>query len=167
MKLLLIILGALAAIVLVVVVIGYALPVAHRATGSALVQAPPGRVFEVLTRVDEYPRWRRSVERVEIAARDLGGAVTRFREHGSDGTILFEVVERDAPRRLVTRIADPGLPFGGRWTFELAPAGDATRVTIVEDGEVYNPLFRFVSRFIMGHTRTIDTYLEDLAGARY
>ena len=33
---------------------------------------------------------------------------------------------------------------------------------ITENGEVYNPLFRFMSRFVFGHTATIDKYLEDL-----
>ena len=37
-----------------------------------------------------------------------------------------------------------------------------TRVHLLRHGEVYNPLFRFVSRFIFGHHRTIDHYLEDL-----
>ena len=27
----------------------------------------------------------------------------------------------------------------------------------------YNPLFRFVSRFFMGHTASIDRYLKDVA----
>ena len=36
-------------------------------------------------------------------------------------------------------------------------------VTIVERGEVSNPVFRFVSRFVMGHARTIEDYLNDLA----
>ena len=65
-------------------------------------------------------------------------------------------------RRLVTRIADTGLPFGGQWTYELVPDGEGTRLTITEDGEVYNPLFRFVSRFVMGHTATIERYLDDV-----
>ncbi len=46
---------------------------------------------------------------------------------------------------------------------ELAAAAGGTRVRVTEDGEVYNPLFRFVSRFIMGHTATMDRYLDDLA----
>jgi hypothetical protein len=37
-------------------------------------------------------------------------------------------------------------------------AGSELRIT--EEGEVYNPIFRFVSRFIMGHTATIDSYLS-------
>ena len=36
-------------------------------------------------------------------------------------------------------------------------------MTISERGEVYNPLYRFVSRFFIGHTRTIDAYLAELA----
>ena len=35
-------------------------------------------------------------------------------------------------------------------------------VTITERGSVRNPLFRFVSRFIMGHTASIDLYLRAL-----
>jgi hypothetical protein len=63
---------------------------------------------------------------------------------------------------VVSRIADRSLPFGGRWTFELSPAPGGTLLRITEDGEVYNPIFRFVSRFVFGHDRTINGYLEDL-----
>jgi hypothetical protein len=64
----------------------------------------------------------------------------------------------------VTHITDKALPFGGSWDYRLEPAGNDTRVTITENGEVYNPVFRFVSRFLMGHTATIDKYLTALAG---
>jgi hypothetical protein len=36
-------------------------------------------------------------------------------------------------------------------------------VTITERGVVYNPIFRFVSRFLMGYTATMKTYLNALA----
>lgn len=35
-------------------------------------------------------------------------------------------------------------------------------LTITENGEVHNPLFRFVSRFIMGYAATIDACLKAL-----
>jgi hypothetical protein len=35
-------------------------------------------------------------------------------------------------------------------------------LTITENGEVYNPLFRFVSRFIIGQTATMDGYIKAL-----
>jgi hypothetical protein len=63
---------------------------------------------------------------------------------------------------MVTRIADQGLPFGGRWTYELAPSNAGTRVVITEDGEIYNPIFRFMARFVFGYAGTLETYLSQL-----
>ena len=54
------------------------------------------------------------------------------------------------------------LPFGGSWTYELIPTAGGTMLRITEDGEVYNPLFRFISRFVLGHYKSIDQYLDDL-----
>ena len=45
---------------------------------------------------------------------------------------------------------------------EIDNYGEVTSLTVTEDGEVQNPLFRFVSRFIMGQTATIDQYLRAL-----
>ena len=45
----------------------------------------------------------------------------------------------------------------------LEGEGNATRVTITEYGEVYNPIFRFMSKYIMGHNGTMDGYLTALA----
>ncbi|HUD13497.1 MAG TPA: hypothetical protein VMQ56_07565, partial [Terracidiphilus sp.] len=55
--------------------------------------------------------------------------------------------------------------YGGSWSFVLEPANGGTRLTITEDGEVYNPVFRFVSRFVMGQTATQDAYLRALEKA--
>jgi hypothetical protein len=48
----------------------------------------------------------------------------------------------------------------------LVVVGSGIMVTLItENGEVYNPIFRFVSRFIMGHTATLDAYLKSLTTA--
>jgi hypothetical protein len=88
---------------------------------------------------------------------------TRFREHGKNGVLTMEVVESNPPQRMVTRIDDKGLPFGGVWIFEVSPTADGSFLNITERGEVYNPVFRFVSRFILGYTSTLDTYLKSVA----
>ena len=160
MKWVLVALAVVVALVVVIVAIGYALPVKHVASRQARLAQSPDKVFAVITKVEDFPAWRPSVKRVEVLPQNNGRP--RFREIGSDGSILFETDSVVAGKRLVNRIADPSLPFGGRWTYDLAPDGSGTRLTITEDGEVYNPIFRFVSRFIMGHTRTIDQFLTDL-----
>jgi uncharacterized protein YndB with AHSA1/START domain len=161
MKIALIIIAVIFAVSGVVLAIGYSLPVKHRAQRETVVRQTPAAVFAAITDVKAFPTWRASVKSAEVLP-DSGGK-RRYREVGSDGEILYEV-ERSVPnQQLVTRIADPSLPFGGRWTFDLIPAGDATTLRITEDGEVYNPFFRFVSRFVIGHTGTIDRYLRDLS----
>ena len=63
------------------------------------------------------------------------------------------------------RIADPELPFGGTWTYELKPEGTGTRLVITERGEVYNPIFRFMSRFVFSRTATMEKMVADLEKA--
>ena len=155
----LIVLGILVAVVVVVVAVGYSLPERHVASRDAVFQDPADKVFAVLLDVDSYPRWRSDVRTVEILSRE---PLLRWREHGSNGAITFERQEANAPARLVSRIADPSLPFGGHWTYALTPHDGGVRLAITEEGEVYNPLFRFMSRFVFGHTATMDTFLADL-----
>jgi uncharacterized protein YndB with AHSA1/START domain len=101
------------------------------------------------------------VVKVERLADQNGHAV--WRETYKDGQSLpLEMVELQPPKRLVARIADPKLPFGGTWTYEITPAEGGCTITITERGEVYNPVFRLVSRF-MNQAGTIETYLTDLA----
>lgn len=153
-------LGIVVALVALVAIVGWSLPVKHRATREATVAARPEAVWAAITGVEELPRWRSKVKAAERVALPQGGQ--GFRETGDDGAILYAIEQAEPPRRLVTRIADPSLPFGGRWTWELTPTGTGTTVRITEDGEVYNPIFRFVSRFVIGHTASIDGYLSDL-----
>jgi len=63
-----------------------------------------------------------------------------------------------------TRIADTELAFGGSWTYELArtPTG-GTSLSITEDGEVYNPIFRFMSKFFFSPVATIEKVQRSLA----
>ena len=128
--------------VLLVGLIGWFLPVDHVATASRTYAAPPETLYRLIADIDGYSRW-----------------------WSDDPGIKTVVVEASPPHRFVTRIADPDQPFGGTWTFEITRDGSGTRVTITERGEVYNPIFRFLSRFVFGHTGTMDSMLDALQGA--
>ncbi len=80
----------------------------------------------------------------------------------SQGIITFEEASCDPPRLYRSRIADKKLPFAGTWTWEIAATQDGCTCRITEEGEVYNPVFRFVGTFIIAHTKTIDDYLDAL-----
>ena len=148
----------LATVVAAVVAIGYALPQGHVASRTAVLDAPPAQVFATILDVARHSEWRPNVEKVEVAGTDP----LRWREHSGGDVIPFEVVESRPHALLRVRIAASDLPFGGTWSYELEPQGTGTRITITEHGEVYNPIFRFMSRFVFGHTATIDSFLGGL-----
>jgi uncharacterized protein YndB with AHSA1/START domain len=152
--------AGLVAVILAVVAVGYLLPVKHSASRERTYAASPSTVFAAISTPADLPRWRRGVKSVELLPDE--GERPRFREVGSDGAITYVVEELVPERRMVTRISDKSLPFGGSWTYELMPAANGTTLRITEKGEVYNPIFRFMSRFVLGHHRTIDNYMADL-----
>jgi len=159
------ILAVLVALVGCVAWFGARLPVAHVATRSIVLPVPPDTVFAAITNFASTPSWRPDVQRVDLVADGPGGH-PRFTEISRSGSLTMEVALVEPPARLVTRIVGDDLPFGGAWSYRIDPDGPGSRVTITEHGEVYNPVFRFISRYVMGHATTLETYLKAL-GAWY
>ena len=160
MKILLIVVGAFVALLAIVLVIGAMLPSKHVASRQIVVRKPPDEVYAMIRDFAAAPSWRTDLTAIEMLE-PVDGRV-RFRENSSNGVITYEVVEDLPNEKLVTRIVDRDLGYFGSWSYELLPADGGTTVRITENGEVPNLLFRFMSRFVFGHTATIDCYLKAL-----
>ena len=143
-----------------VLVVGYALPKDHFASRSVRIRQRPEDVWSTIHDVDRFATWRAGLKKVERLPDADGHA--RWKEESTNGVITYEMMEASPPSKLVTRIADPTLPFGGSWTFLVEPIPEGSTITISERGEVRNPIFRFVSRFVLGYTGGIDQYLRSL-----
>lgn len=126
---------ALVAIVGVIALIGFFLPVKHEVTRSAEFNRPPADVWMLIADPNTYGSW------------------------WSGADVKTEVVESSPPFRLVTKIVGE-TAFGGTWTFEIQPTPAGSRLTITERGEVYNVIFRTLSRFVFGYTATMDSFLS-------
>ncbi|HEV8324917.1 MAG TPA: SRPBCC family protein [Myxococcota bacterium] len=167
MKWVLIGVGALVLLVGVVVAVGYALPKAHVASVTAAYKQAPEAVWAVVSDFASWPSWNARIKSMSRLPDRDGHPLWSM----SDGDMEMpsEVMEMTAPAggnpgRIVTRIPpDAGLAFSGTWTWEIAPApGGGTAVTVTESGEVYNPVFRFMARFVMGYAGTATGYLKAL-----
>jgi uncharacterized protein YndB with AHSA1/START domain len=144
-----------------VLITGALLPAGHTATRSVRLPLSQERLWAFITDVDRYASWHPGVTRTQ--RQPAAGAALRWREYNRHGKLTFEVTESEPPSRWVTRIAEPGAPFGGTWTYTLASDPDGgTILTVTEDGEVYNPLFRFLSRFVVGRGATLEKHLNAL-----
>lgn len=165
MKWILIPLGVLVGVVALVAIVGALLPREHAASRRAHYRESPEALWAVITDYQSFSTWRTTVKKVEpLPAK---GGRTGWRETDNHGqAIPYEVVESVPSQKMVTRIADPKLPFGGTWTQELEPSESGTTLRITENGSVYNPIFRFMSRFVFGYTATMDEYLRAL-GAKF
>ena len=135
MRTILLIAAGLALLLIIVAAIGAALPRDHTASRTLRVRRAPQDVWPV-------------VKRVTAAS-----------------SVPVDVLEEDPPRRLVTRVKETEKMFGGTWTVAIAPMPDGSELTITENGWVANPVFRFVSRFIIGHHATMDDVLKQVAAA--
>jgi hypothetical protein len=152
---------AILAIVVLVAAIGWGLPKDHVATRVARYHQPPEAIWTAITDVDAMPSWREGLKSVKPLPGHNG--LPAHIEVTSMGEIPLEIVEMTAPRKLVSRIADSKLPFGGTWTFEITPTPDGSKLRITENGYVTNPVFRFMSRFVFGYSGQIEAYLRSLA----
>ena len=161
MKIFLIVAGGIVLLIVCIVVIGALLPRAHVVSRAAAYKATPERLFALIAGPQN---WRPDVLHYESASGPPGHNLMRETTRNGE-TITYEILDSKPPESMKRRIATENLPYSGTWTYSLQPQGEVTIVRITENGEVYNPVFRFVSRFIIGHTSTMDAYLRALGKA--
>ena len=150
-----------AGILILIVLVGYLLPKQHTVTREARFRQPPEAEWKAITDIDAMPSWRQGLKSVKRLP-DQNGLPT-WVEATDSGDFPLQTMVSQPPSKLVVRIADPKLPFGGTWTYEIPALPSGSVLRILEDGEIYNPVFRFLSRFVFGYSGTIDAYLKSLA----
>ena len=126
---------SLIAVVGIVALIGFFLPVGHEASRSAEFNKPPDVVWALIADPNSYSGWWK----------------------GAD--VKTAVVESVPPTKLVTKIVEE-TQFGGTWTWEITPTPNGSRLTITERGEIYNVVFRTLAKYVFGYTGTMDSFLE-------
>jgi uncharacterized protein YndB with AHSA1/START domain len=157
------IVGIVGGVMALVAVIGAALPRRHSASRTARLPVPPDTVYALLADVDRHASWRTTLKSLERLP-DRNGLPAWVETTGTQRiSLCFERMER--PGLLVSRITDESLPFGGTWTYRIAAVPDGSDLTITEDGEIRNTIFRFMARFVFGYTATMDGFLKSVERA--
>jgi uncharacterized protein YndB with AHSA1/START domain len=133
---------AIIAAVLTVVVIGALMPRTHTATRSARFALSPEALWAIVSDFEGRGGWVPGVKGVERLP-DRNGHPVWKDVRGDGWGMPMEVEVFEPPRRMVTRIADEKLPFGGRWTWEVSVDGAGSRLRITEDGEIKVAPFRY------------------------
>ena len=130
MRWLLYVMAGAATLVALMALIGARLPRDHHASRTVTLPRPPADVWPIVIR------------------------------NASTASVPVDVLESTPPFRLVTRVKESEKNFGGTWTIVIAPVGGGSTLTITEDGWVANPIFKFISRYVIGHTATMDGLMK-------
>lgn len=125
------------------------------------IDAPPERVYDLALDPERFGAWMENFVGVEVL--DAGGPDrlgARWREtrkmYGKEGTEEFEVTEASRPGRFALYVdGRKGTTGKGeyRFTYDLTPAGDGTRMRFT--GEIEMPGFfgRIMCRLMVGMMR--------------
>jgi hypothetical protein len=159
---LLLIIAIPVALVALAVFIGLRLPRTHVAASRIRLSATPEEVWNIITDFASHPTWRPGLAAVELGPA-VDGCPSWYEICAHNTRVQFAVVRSVPPKRLVTRLVGEHLPLRGTWIYELAAHDDGTVLTITESDNIYNPLLRFFSKFVISYYGVMDVFLIALA----
>lgn len=161
-RILIVVTGLLVALILVVLVGGLLLPEEHIATRTLVTKQTPQAIWDTINDHANEPRWRDDIESVTSLGERAGKPV--WQENYKDGNkVALMTTESKPPARMVRELTDLDGPFSGRWEIDIQPTATGSNIKITETGKVSNPIFRFVSKYVIGHTTFMENYLKGLA----
>jgi len=147
--------------------LGATMPEDHVVSITGTVNAPPAKVFAVITDVANGPSWRHGIKSVQVLPKDnFRDAWTETLNTGQ--TMKFVALTTAAPGpsgkgdRNVETKNDP--TFGGSWDYNITPGPTpgTTTLKITETGYVKSPVYRFLMQYVYGPTKNLDQYMSDL-----
>ncbi len=162
-RLLLLVAVVVAVLIAVVLVVGQMLPEEHHASRMLVTKQQPQVIWDTINDHANEPGWRADVASVTSLGERDGKPV--WQENYKDGnTVAMITTESKPPARMVRELTDLEGPFSGRWEIDITPTPEGSSIRITEIGKVSNPIFRFVSKYVIGHTTFMERYLTGLAG---
>lgn len=153
--------GILALLIGVLFGAGYFIEKSHTASRTVTFKAPPQTVWKIITDLESQPTWRKNLKEIKIIDATLNKeSWTEISKSGDE--LSFKTKNKTEPSRYEAEIINNS-DFGGYWEVTLEPADGGTKLTLTEHGEIYNPMFRIISKLFFDMHATIDEYLTDLA----
>lgn len=142
--------------------VGLRLPKTHAAASRIRLNQPVAAVWDAIVDRQQQPSWRPGLAAVEPAP-PINGRPSWYEVCARNIKVQFAEIACEPPKRLVTALVGENLPLYGAWTFELAADDGGTLLTITESDNIYHPLLRFFSRFVISYHGAMDVFLISLA----
>ena len=129
------------------------------------IDAPPERVWSLLTDASSYSAWNPSIIEID-GDMTVGSKVRLVSTAAPKRTFELTVTEVDAPNRMVWTDGMPLGLFRGTRTYRLEPSGGGTDFAMTE--EFSGPLAGLVTKMIPDLTESFEQFADGLeAGAEH
>ena len=147
-------LAVVGALALLIVGVGFFLPSSFEVKRSIDIAAPPAKVYDLVADPrlwGKWSAWSRRDPKMDVAfsGPPFGQGAKWSWKSKSEGVGSMEFVKVEPNRRIEYALAFPefNMKSGGVWTFD--PAGNGTRVTWTNAGDVGgNPLKHYLAVFM-------------------
>lgn len=155
------------AVVAVLVVVGYLMPVRYEGKTVAQFDRSVQAVWDALQDVESHPMTGKMMKIIEILPAEEGRpAWTEDMGRGELITVKTSVF--DPPHRLVREMSSASVNMNSRWDYTLGPSGDGCRVNLsgvtdIEAGTWHTPVFRIMMFVGGGVKKGLDIQLEMVA----
>jgi len=143
-----ILLGVVALLLLSVLTVGFLLPSQWYAERDAWIEAPADSIFPMLNQAEQWSRWTPSPSSgMEVFGPSAGPGSGRRWDDPGYGSGEFVVQDEKVPEWVTYAVEVEGgaIRIAGR--LDLTPEGSGTRVRWTEEGDFgWNPLLGFLTR---------------------
>jgi hypothetical protein len=153
-KILLRLLGGLAALLLLLVLVAYLLPSTYRVERTLVINAKPEAVFALvgdLRRWKDWGAWQERDPAMKMTYSEKTAVVGGWSawESESEGNGKMTLTATDAPKRVVYKLEFPDMGTSSEGVLALTPAAGGVQVVWTDAGGLgMNPLFRWFGLFI-------------------
>lgn len=155
------------ALIVLPIALGFFMPVRYE--GRATVELDRGVevVWEALQDVEALPVTGKMMKSVSLLEPNEGRPVWE-EDMGNGEVITVRTTEFDPPSRMVREMSSGSINMGGRWEYELEPAGKGCRLTIagrtdIESDGLVAPIFRVMMILGGGVDAGLNIHIDMLA----
>jgi hypothetical protein len=161
MKIFFSIIGIVIVLFVIVYTIGLLMPEKHVGKRTVEFNQSAEVVWELITNHANETLWRKDLKNIERLPDRNENEVWKETSE-DDQEMILETIESVSNTKLVRKIVDNQF-FGGTWIIEITKTETGCRVLFTENGEIYNPIFRFMFNLFVSETATIDQYIKMIA----
>jgi uncharacterized protein YndB with AHSA1/START domain len=146
----------LVALLVLIVAVGFVLPSRYHVERSLEIKAPAEKVFGLVNDPRQWATWsiwnkRDPAMKVVYSGAPAGAGATWKWESRTEGVGEMEFTRSEPPKLLAYKLFFPEFGTVATGTFTLVPAGEGTRITWTNDGDMGgNPLKHYLALFMDG-----------------